>query len=235
MHEARTRSTTEVRGRLVLRNGNREATNIDYLVRRTPRARGLRLTVDPRRGLVVTIPPASRPGWKRPDDRIEGFLREREAWVVRHLGRLERERAAVASLGGAADGGRIHFRGELHHVRVEPASPGRRRSTVERVGAEAYLRMSKAKLVAKDDYGELWSAPRKGDSPLLLVKVVNSSPEPDGSFLDYYLRVPGTAQQPARVCATCGTNIATVPTTARAAVAWTFRACEDHYRPRVQT
>lgn len=110
---------------------------VDYLVRRTPRARGLRLTVDPRRGLVVTIPPASRHGWKQPDDRIEGFLRERQAWVLRHLGRLERERAEVLARGGLADGGLIHYRGELHRIRVEAGQADWRRSTVERVGAEA--------------------------------------------------------------------------------------------------
>jgi hypothetical protein len=110
---------------------------VDYLVRRTPRARGLRLTVDPRRGLVVTIPPESRRGWKRPDDRIEGFLRDRQAWVLRHLGRLERERAEVLARGGLADGGFLHYRGELHRIRVEASPPDRRRSSVERVGAEA--------------------------------------------------------------------------------------------------
>jgi predicted metal-dependent hydrolase len=112
-------------------------TNVDYLVRRTPRARGLRLTVDPRRGLLVTIPPESRHGWKRPDDRIESFLRERQAWILRHLGRLERERAEVLAGGGLVDGGVIHYRGELHRIRVEASSPDRRRSSVERVGAEA--------------------------------------------------------------------------------------------------
>lgn len=109
---------------------------VGYMVRRTARARGLRLTVDPRRGLVVTIPPESRRGWKRPEAHIEGFLRERQAWVLRHLGRLERERAEVLARGGLADGGLLHYRGELHRIRVEASSPDRRRSSVERVGAE---------------------------------------------------------------------------------------------------
>ena len=122
---------------------------IDYLVRRTPRARGLRLTVDPRRGLVVTIPPATRHGWKRPDDRIEAFVRERQSWVLRHLGRLERERAEVLARGGLGDGGLIHYRGELHRIRVETGATDRRRSTVERVGADAGDELV-IRLVARD-------------------------------------------------------------------------------------
>src|SRR5258706_4130994 len=101
--------------------------NVPYVVRRTPRSRGLRVTIDPRRGVVVTIPPSSRRGWARPDERIEGFLRERQAWIVRHVTRFERERAEIRARGGAADGGRIHYRGELHRIRDEagPRSPGR--------------------------------------------------------------------------------------------------------------
>lgn len=109
-------------------------TNVPYLVRRTPRSRGLRVTIDPRRGVVVTIPPASRRGWARADERIEAFLREREAWIVRHVARLERDRAEILARGGARDGGLIHYRGELHRIRDEagPRAPGR--SVVERVG-----------------------------------------------------------------------------------------------------
>jgi len=111
-------------------------TSIKYLLRRTPRARGLRLTIDGRRGLVVTVPPASRRGWTNVDDRLETFLRERQAWVLRHLGRLEKDRAAATARGGPRDGGRISYRGELHRVRVLAASPRARRSTVERAGAD---------------------------------------------------------------------------------------------------
>ena len=109
-------------------------TSIPYLVRRTPRSRGLRVTIDPRRGVVVTTPPSTRRGWARPEDRIERFLCEREVWLVRHVARLERERAEILARGGARDGGQIHYRGELHRIRDEggPRSPGR--SIVERVG-----------------------------------------------------------------------------------------------------
>jgi predicted metal-dependent hydrolase len=107
---------------------------LQYLLRRTSRAGGLRITIDPRRGLIVSVPPSSRRGWARPDDRIRSFLHERERWVVRHVNRLEAERAAARARGGPEDGGRIHYRGVLHRIRVVDESAGRRRSTVERVG-----------------------------------------------------------------------------------------------------
>src|SRR5436309_11511957 len=107
-----------------------------YRIRRTHRARGLRLTVDPRLGLVVSLPPASRRGWKDPDGRIEAFVRAHETWILRQLGRLEREWAEVAALGGVRDGGWILYLGELHRIRFEAGSGGDRRSAVERIGGE---------------------------------------------------------------------------------------------------
>src|SRR5205823_2477839 len=89
-----------------------------------------------RRGLIVSIPLPARRGWARGEERVEAFIRERESWIVRHLAHLDRQRAATAAHGAPADGGAALYRGELHRIRVEPASPGVRRSTVERAGAE---------------------------------------------------------------------------------------------------
>ena len=105
-----------------------------YLLRRSPRSRGLRVVVDPMKGLVVSVPPASRRGWAHPEPMIERFLREREPWVRRHLDRLAGQRAEMAARGGVRDGATIRYRGELHVLRVLPASPGARRSTVTREG-----------------------------------------------------------------------------------------------------
>ena len=115
------------------------STSVGYLLRRNPRSRGLRLTVDARRGLIVTVPPSTRRGWADPDPRVEAFLHERRAWVLRQLGRLERERAEIASRGTPNDGGSVYYRGELHRIRALPreATDGPRRSIVERTGAEA--------------------------------------------------------------------------------------------------
>src|SRR6476661_121977 len=65
---------------------------VDYQLRRSARSRGLRVTIDGRDGLVVSVPPATRRGWARPEPRIEAFLRERQTWVLRHVDRLARER-----------------------------------------------------------------------------------------------------------------------------------------------
>lgn len=113
------------------------ATLVRYVIRRTPRARGLRMTIDQRRGLVVSIPTATRRGWVNGDARIEAFLRERQSWVLRHLARRDRERAEIAALGGTVDGARIHYRGELHRIRVVPMPGSHRRSSVERAGGDA--------------------------------------------------------------------------------------------------
>lgn len=110
--------------------------SVEYRLRRSPRSRGLRVTIDARDGLVVSVPPATRRGWARPEPHIEAFLRERQAWVLRHLDRLERERDEARARGGARDGGLVPFRGEPHRVRVV-RDGAMRRSTVERAGTEA--------------------------------------------------------------------------------------------------
>jgi predicted metal-dependent hydrolase len=117
-----------------LRLGQR---SIEYRVRRSARSRGLRVTIDPRLGLVVAVPPASRRGWTHPEGRIEAFLRERSAWVLRHLDELARERDAARARGGIRDGGLISYRGELHRIRVRAEALRGRRSTVERAGGDS--------------------------------------------------------------------------------------------------
>ena len=110
--------------------------SVEYRLRRSARSRGLRVTIDGRNGLVVSVPPEARHGWARPESRIEVFLREREGWVLRHLDRRTRERDAARARGGARDGGRVPYRGELHQIRVSRGGSSSRRSRVERSGAE---------------------------------------------------------------------------------------------------
>jgi predicted metal-dependent hydrolase len=109
---------------------------VEYRLRRSPRSRGLRATIDDRDGLVVSVPPPTRRGWARPEPHVEAFLRERAGWVLRHLDRQIRERDAARARGGARDGGLVLYRGELHRVRVQTGAPAGRRSTVERAGSE---------------------------------------------------------------------------------------------------
>jgi hypothetical protein len=108
--------------------------SIPYLVRRSRRSRRLRVTIDPDRGVVVTLPLASRRGWAHPEALVESFLRERERWLRRHLGRLHRERSMIEARGGLADGALVRFRGDLHRLRLEPVDGLLPRSTVVRQG-----------------------------------------------------------------------------------------------------
>lgn len=121
---------------------------VDYTLRRSSRSRRLRVTIDPERGVVVTVPPASRRGWARPEAMIEAFLAEREPWLRRHLEAHARQRAELAARGGLRDGATIRFRGELHRLRVGAATSGRR-STVARVGGEAGDELQ-VRLIARD-------------------------------------------------------------------------------------
>ena len=105
--------------------------SLAYTLRRSRRARRLRLVVDPVRGVVVTVP-AGRPGSREAAAHVEPFLREREAWIRRHLAHQEQARAAVAGSGPETlvDGARLRVRGVVHTLRIESAPPDVRQSTV---------------------------------------------------------------------------------------------------------
>jgi predicted metal-dependent hydrolase len=94
------------------------------------------VTIDPRAGVLVSVPPATRRGWSHPEPRIEAFLRERAAWVVRHLDRLERDRDAASARGGARDGGLVPFHGELHRIVVAPGTAPQRSTVTVAHGAD---------------------------------------------------------------------------------------------------
>lgn len=92
-----------------------------------------------------------------------------------------------------------------------------RRVMIARFGTERYLIDSRAEEIHRDDFGILYRKEIPSDEPLVMVKVANATREPDGSFKDYFLRVP-----PAM-------------TRARQAVAWTFGKEENDYEPAYQT
>jgi len=88
---------------------------------------------------------------------------------------------------------------------------------LERYGIQRFLFDSGAKEIHRDDFGILYRKDSRQDEPLVMVKVVNATPEPDGSYRDYFLRVPPTMKR------------------ARQAVAWTFAKAENDYSPTLQT
>ncbi len=78
----------------------------------------------------------------------------------------------------------------------EHANAEIRRVMIDRYGHERYIRDAGAEKVAVDDWGTLWRAPVEGDEPLMMVEVLNATPEADGSFAKYWLRVPPTVRTP---------------------------------------
>lgn len=104
-----------------------------------------------------------------------------------------------------------------------------RRVMVDKYGQAKYLLDSGAKKVHEDDFGVLYSKELPGDEVLMMVKVVNSTPEPDGSYKDYFIRVDPRAYGGLK--------------TARAAVASTWRQSDgklvyekpEDYNPTKET
>jgi hypothetical protein len=92
-----------------------------------------------------------------------------------------------------------------------------RRMMVEHYTPERFLKDSGAEPVQQDEAGKLWRMELPPDEAIVMVEVVNSSPEPDGTFNIYFLRVPPTTQ------------------TAKAGIAWTFGLTEEEYQPLQQT
>jgi hypothetical protein len=92
-----------------------------------------------------------------------------------------------------------------------------RAALFQAVGVEKLV-LEHGECVSHDDYGMLWKLEREDwREPVVMVGVVNSTPEPDGSFKEYFLRVPPDVE------------------TAREAIAWTFGLTVDEYEPSVQT
>ncbi|MFD7574339.1 DUF6745 domain-containing protein [Streptomyces sp. NPDC059810] len=92
-----------------------------------------------------------------------------------------------------------------------------RRVMLEYYGYDRYLAASGARHEHRDETGVLWRIELADDEDVVMVEVVNSTPEPDGSHRTYWLRVPPTTR------------------TAREGVAWTFGLHPDAYEPLVQT
>jgi hypothetical protein len=167
-------------------------------------------------------------GWALPHENI--------CWVSeRHCICKRDERGRLHSLEGPAlaypDGFAIHA---VHGVRLaadiiekpesvtvprieKESNTEVRRVMIERYGQARYLQEAGAVKIHQDDFGTLYRKELQGDEPILMVKVVNSTPEADGSIKDYFLRVPPTIK------------------TAREAVAWTFGKTETEYEPAIQT
>jgi len=88
-----------------------------------------------------------------------------------------------------------------------------RRIMIEQYGESKYLLETGATVVSEDECGILYRKDLDFDDPIVMVKVLNSTLEPDGERRTYFLRVPPEVRS------------------AREAVAWTFGLGADEYRP----
>jgi hypothetical protein len=167
-------------------------------------------------------------GWWWPYERVV-VLSERPVGLHRdNVGRLHHGDGAALSY---PDGWELYaWRGmpiapdvaaELPHLTVkriqEETNAEVRRVMLEYFGFERYLRECDAKKVHSDETGILWRVNLPNDEPLVMVEVVNATPEPDGTRRTYFLRVPPNTR------------------TARQGVAWTFGLTEEEYSPKTQT
>jgi hypothetical protein len=92
-----------------------------------------------------------------------------------------------------------------------------RRVLREQYGTEKWIKEIGGRIIHEDVYGRLWEAGTEGFETVKFVELKNSTPEPDGTYKLYYLRVPGFIH------------------TARRAVAWSFQVQEEEYAPLVET
>jgi len=87
----------------------------------------------------------------------------------------------------------------VQEIRDEP-NVEVRRVMLERFGADRFMAESNAELIGEDDWGKLWRIPDAPDEPdgkpLVLVEMLNSTPEPDGSVRTYYERAHPDVQTP---------------------------------------
>lgn len=92
-----------------------------------------------------------------------------------------------------------------------------RRVMLEYYGYDRYLADSGARPLHRDGTGTLWRIDLLDDEPVVMVEVLNSTPEPDGTHRTYWLRVPPATR------------------TAREGVAWTFGLGAEVYEPLEET
>ena len=94
-----------------------------------------------------------------------------------------------------------------------------RRIMVQRYGFDRYIKDVGATPLHTDETGTLYrlGVNDENNDPITVVHVVNSTPEPDGTYKDYFLMVPPNMNR------------------AKQAVAWTFEMNERDYAPVMQS
>lgn len=109
------------------------------------------------------------------------------------------------------------------HIKAETNAEVRR-IMIERFGPKRYMAACGAALLHQDRFGKLWRMEHADDDPMLMVEVVNATPEPDGTRKTYFLDVSGAEA-----------DLGWLIRTARDAVAATFGFRGEEYAPYLET
>ncbi|MFD4763068.1 DUF6745 domain-containing protein [Streptomyces sp. NPDC058439] len=171
---------------------------------------------------------ARHAGWWWPYERVVVISERPEALHRDEAGRLDRGDGPALAY---RDGFALHawrgmpvpaeFLAELNSLTPErireEENAELRRVMLEFYGYDRYLTEAGAEPVHRDETGVLWRIALDGDEDVVMVEVVNSTPEPDGTHRTYWLRVPPATR------------------TAKEGVAWTFGLQEEVYAPLRQT
>lgn len=92
-----------------------------------------------------------------------------------------------------------------------------RRTLIDKFGIARYLQETSAFIRDESELGTLYLKQLPGDEPIALVRVRNSTAEADGTFKEYFLRVPPSIKS------------------VREAIAWTFQLSSEQYSPDLET
>ena len=106
------------------------AGDLPYTLRRSPRARHVRVVIDRRRGAIVTVPGGRRLSAVAGRRLAADFVRDRERWIRRHLKARDQRQEILAARGPFGNGAFISFAGRDHLVTLVAAPAGARRASV---------------------------------------------------------------------------------------------------------
>ena len=180
--------------------------------------------------LVGLFAVARECGWIYPAETI-AFVAAKPEWIHRDgAGRLHSMTGpAVRYLDGtevyAIHGVRVPSDIITHPERLSmervasEANAEVRRAMIGLYGEDRYVRDSGARRLAEDEFGSLWEIQWAVGQrePTRMVRVINSTPEPDGTEKVYWLQVPPSTKTP------------------HDGVAWTFGLGAQDYLPEAET
>jgi predicted metal-dependent hydrolase len=136
-----------------------------YTLRRSPRARTVRLTLGTDGELVVTLPPRAPERW------AERLVEERAPWIARHRARLAEVQERLAARPPLGSGRLLAIGGVAHALVVEAGREG-----------------SRTRIEHRDDTGADRDAMATPDGPTLHVLIAPGDERPLADIVERWLR-----------------------------------------------